>query len=176
MNSVERGFDSSLGYYLDEYEEVITENDLLDNGYYVCPNCPRRLLFIIQNCVQSFITTDFAVWFQIKRQTLHDSILFFLCFNFADMPAGIPWKDTYCMTMAIQNMNAKSVAWNSVIISHLRNMLFCITEDENEFPIFYVFELFLFSFYYRISSIQFDASFACKLKSMLRLINFYFTL
>lgn len=41
------GFDTSLGFCLDEYEEVITENDLIENGYYVCPNCPRRLLFIV---------------------------------------------------------------------------------------------------------------------------------
>lgn len=44
-NTIEKGFNSDLGFCLDEYEEVITENDLLVNGVYMCPNCSRRLLY-----------------------------------------------------------------------------------------------------------------------------------
>lgn len=43
MNTVvEKGFNAGLGFYLDAYEEIITEKDLIENGYYMCPNCPKR--------------------------------------------------------------------------------------------------------------------------------------
>lgn len=47
INPLDTDFSLFLGYNLDANEEVITESQLKQNGYYTCLNCPRRLLFVI---------------------------------------------------------------------------------------------------------------------------------